>query len=51
MKSKKKLKRDYAREEKSHDKKYEKENSRHEKKHRDELEEALTICDKKKKRK
>ncbi len=49
MKSAKKLKRLYNKEEERHDKKYKKENAKHEKKHREELDEALEICKKRKK--
>ena len=50
-KSKKKIRKEYSREEFRHDHVAEKETVKHEKRHKDELEKALTICDKGKKRK
>lgn len=46
-----KLKKNYNKEEKRHDKKYEKENSLHEKRHKVEIDEAIEIGKSKKKKK
>jgi hypothetical protein len=47
----KKLKKNYKKEEIRHDKQYEKENTLHEKRHIKELDEALSICKKKNRKK